>query len=58
MNDCFWCCTCVCECDSCICDKYISMNSEQGNKLEEEYRKDVDKALEPVREMWAKRRCL
>ena len=50
MNDCFWCCTQVCEgedCDSCA--KYLSMNSDEGCEACSVYEKDVAEALVPLR---------
>ena len=56
MNDCFWFGICVCKVDECCdCKQYISINCELGDQMREAYQRDVDKALEPVREEWARK---
>lgn len=41
MNDCVWCFIGVCECDEYRCAKYLSIDSEEGRKIDEAY----DRAL-------------
>lgn len=55
MNDCFWCFICRLSCASkgCYkCSKYISVNSDEGAKLLQQYGQEVEEALQPVREKW------
>ena len=55
MNDCFlyWVEICSKNCSKCYsCSLYISINSEEGDKLNLEYSIDVEEALKPVREKW------
>ena len=50
MNDCLWYGMCVCDgCENGRCDKYLSMNSDEGDQIQEQYKKDVEEALKPVR---------
>lgn len=56
MNDCIWFWVYACNADECRdCKQYISVNCELGNQMREAYQRDVDKALEPVREEWARK---
>lgn len=55
MNDCLWYAVSACEGKDCNCDKYLSMNCDKGSKLREEYEKEVEKALEPVINDFAKK---
>ena len=56
MNDCIWDCTCVCEGVGCFgCKDYISVNSDMGNQMLEAYERDVEVALRPVRDEWARK---
>jgi hypothetical protein len=50
MNDCVWC-FMFCDCER-KCDKYLSANSPEGEKLIMDYQKDIDVALEPVKQKW------
>jgi len=50
MNDCLWFMICICECENGRCDKYLSVNGDKGQEIAGQYDKDVEKALEPVRE--------
>lgn len=52
MNDCLigWFKDCECICKDCT--KYISVNSEKGSLLLEEYEKQVEETLKPLKEMW------
>ena len=57
MNDCIWSFFCVCEGVGCReCKDYISVNCDLGNQMYEAYQRDVEEALKPVREEWAKKR--
>jgi len=47
MCDCVWCFIC-CGCNG-TCDKYISVNEEQGKEILTNYTKEVDEALEPLK---------
>ena len=53
MNDCLWCCMGVCD-GKCQCDRYMSMNSDEGRKLTQEYEELIEKACEPVKKQFAK----
>lgn len=56
MNDCFWCFTDTCDGAGCReCKNYISVNCDMGDQMLEAYRRDVEKALEPVRAEWARK---
>lgn len=56
MNDCIWYWIYVCDADECNgCKQHISANCKLGEAMCEAYEKDVNKALEPVREKWAKK---
>lgn len=59
MGDCFWslisnCCTCGKKCANCV--HYLSMNSEEGTALYEEYMEEVEKYLEPLYEKMRRRK--
>lgn len=46
---------CICECNdnNCNnCSKYLSINSNEGQKISEQYSKDVAIALKPIREKY------
>lgn len=43
----------VCK-DQCKCPKYLSMNSDEGQKMEEKWGSIVDKILEPLAVVFAK----
>ena len=49
MNDCIWFMFDICDCDG-QCLNYLSINSNEGQKMHNEYQKDIDEALIPVRE--------
>ena len=56
MNDCFLFWIGICEGEDCNqCPLYISVNSEEGDKLCQEYDNDVEEALKPVRETWSQK---
>ena len=56
MNDCIWCFIEICYGEKCrSCKDYISVNCDLGDQMREAYQRDVDKALEPVREEWARK---
>jgi len=42
----------ICECKNGKCDKYLSINSQEGNEIEKQYSKDVQAALVQVREKY------
>lgn len=50
MNDCIWYGMMVCDCDNYGCDKYISINSEEGQLIEGQYNKCIEIALIQIRE--------
>lgn len=53
MNDCFWYSIGVCDGDGkCNCEKYISMNSKVGESVRIGYQKEIDNAINPIREAW------
>ena len=55
MSDCFWCFT-FCEAENCRdCLHYISVNTDAGEQMLEAYQRDVDEALKPVRDEWARK---
>lgn len=56
MNDCLWAFMCgVCDCEGCNrCEDYISVNSDRGRELLENYQREVDEALQPVYAKWKK----
>lgn len=59
MNDCFWCfISGVCDSNKegrCYnCKDYLSVSSEEGQKMFEHYSEDVEIALLPVAEKWKK----
>jgi len=55
MNDCFLFMICACEGDGCEgCKKYLSLNSDRGQELSDQYDKDVEEALKPVRVKYSK----
>ena len=57
MNDCFWCWVEVCEeCNFGKCFDFISVHCDLGGQMLEAYKRDVEKALEPVREKWARKK--
>jgi hypothetical protein len=47
VNDCLWLAMSVCK-DKCKCTRYLSMNSNEGQKIGLEWEKRVDEILEPV----------
>ena len=52
MCDCVWSCVANCE-DICNgCKYYISMNSDEGEKILESYENDVHGALKPIKEKY------
>ena len=55
MNDCLWYWICVCDSGKCRCDKYLSVNEEEGNKIKTEYEEAIEKAIVPVREEFKKK---
>lgn len=56
MNDCIWFWVCACNADECHdCKQYISISCEMGKQMREAYQREIDKALEPVREEWARK---
>lgn len=56
MNDCIWSFTCVCDGYGCgDCKEYIRINCDLGNQMLEAYARDVEEALKPVREEWARK---
>ena len=57
MNDCIWYWIDVCENYECReCKEYISEHCKVGEEMREAYERDVDRALEPVREEWARKK--
>ena len=53
-DTCFWLLTDICEIKDCKdCKHYISMNSDKGTELRDEYTGKVNEALKPVREEFA-----
>lgn len=50
MNDCVWCFIGVCECDEYRCAKYLSIDSEEGRKIEEAYDAEIQAVLKPVKD--------
>ena len=48
MNDCVWCFIGVCECDEYRCAKYLSIDSEEGKKIDEAYDAEIQVVLKPV----------
>lgn len=52
MNDCFWYQICACDCEYGQCFKYLSINSDKGNKLSEQYQKEIDIVTNPVKERY------
>lgn len=57
MNDCIWWWIYVCEGHECRgCKDYISEHCELGEQMLDAYNRDVDRALEPVREEWARKK--
>lgn len=55
MNDCIWSWIMICECENGRCDRYLSVNSQEGNEIKNQYDKDVQEALVPVREKYKER---
>lgn len=54
MNDCFWSFLGLCS-ESCKnCTKYLSVNSEDGEKMLEEYHRQIDYVLTPLLDEWRK----
>ena len=52
MNNCLWCFMC-CDGELCKgCNKYISVNSENGKKLIKEYNQEINELLKPLNEKW------
>ena len=54
MNDCLWYSIGICECGG-KCNRYLSLNSKDGNEIAQQYDKDVEEALEHVREKYKER---
>lgn len=56
MNDCLWyyigICDCEGDCADFCCQEYLSVNSDEGNKIAAQYQKDIDWVIEPVREKY------
>lgn len=53
MNDCMWSWVCVCDGGKCgQCKKYCSVSDSENNYILKQYNKDLEAALEPVREKW------
>ena len=50
MNDCVWCFIGVCECDEYGCAKYLSIDSEEGGKIEEAFDAEIQAVLKPVKD--------
>lgn len=56
MDDCIWFWTCVCDANKCHdCKEYISVNCKLGDQMRKAYERDVEEALKPVREEWARK---
>ena len=58
MNDCIWCWIYACDTDTdkCHgCKEYISVNCDLGNQMLKAYQRDVEEALKPVHEEWARK---
>ena len=53
MNDCLWYSIGVCNGD-CLCKKYLSMNSDEGQKVGMQWERLVGKTLEPLAKVFAK----
>lgn len=57
MDDCIWFWIYACgfedECDS--CKGYISVDCDLGKQMLEAYKRDVEEAMKPVREEWARK---
>lgn len=51
MNDCVWCVSAWCDCMG-RCKHYLSINTEEGQRMEEKYDNDVEEALKPIREKY------
>lgn len=52
MNDCFWYSIGACDGGNCNCEKYISINSIGGDIIRTIYQKEIDNAINPIREDW------
>lgn len=48
MNDCVWLLINVCE-GGCRCDKYLSINSDEGDEIASKWSEIVNIALSPLR---------
>lgn len=53
MNYCVWA-FIFCECEY-KCDRYLSANCEEGYKIIEEYDKEVNEVVEPIRKKYQER---
>lgn len=56
MNDCIWYWVDACNADRCRnCKQYVSVNCDMGRQMHEAHQRDIEKAMESVREEWAKK---
>lgn len=52
MNDCLWLMVWACDCPDGTCDKYLSANGAEGQVIFEQYARDVEEALGPVKQKY------
>lgn len=56
MNECVWSWFEACKISNCRkCKDYISVNCDLGEQMLEAFWRDIDEAVKPVREEWARK---